>query len=53
MFTLMITCTHSYRPTVYCTLPGRLIRGCQISDIFWPQGRVDLYVDRLVRKYIW
>jgi len=33
LFTLMLTCTHSYRPTVYRTLPSRLIRRCRILDI--------------------
>jgi len=35
----MLTCTHSYSPTVYRTLPGWFICGCQILDIFWPPGR--------------
>jgi len=34
----MIMCTHSYRPTIYRTFPGRLIHRCLILDtLFWPQ----------------
>jgi len=43
LLTLMITCTHSYRPTVYRALLCRLIRGCQILDSFWPHGRGSTY----------
>jgi len=42
----LLVCTHSYRPTVYRTLPGRLIHGYWILNIF---GLKDW--DRLIYRW--